>query len=307
MGRKIVVFGSYVADLTARAPSIPRQGETVLGTGFAIGPGGKGSNQAVAAHRAGADVTLITKVGNDAFGDAAKAFYEKEGMRTGCILSGSEPTGCALIMVDERTAQNAIVVVSGACGAITQEDVESCRSVVESADIVLLQLETNADALFRVIDIAAAAGAMIVLNPAPAGRIPREYMKKLDVVTPNETEAELITGLPMKTAGDAPAAAAKLMEMGAKAALITLGENGVYATDGARGEWIGRIEVKAVDTTGAGDAFNGAFAAALAEGMDLFAAAKYGNAAGALSVTKRGTAPAMPYKGEIDDLFYRFR
>ena len=307
MGKKVVVFGSFAMDLTARVPSIPREGETVLGSSFAMGPGGKGSNQAVAAHRAGADVTLITKVGRDAFGEAARAFYKMEGMRMDCVLSGDVGTGCALIAVDERTAQNAIVVVSGACGAITAEDVESCRSAVEGAGVVLTQLETNYDAVCRVIDIASATGARIVLNPAPAGKLPPEYMKKLDVVTPNETEAELITGLPMRTKQDAPAAARMLLAMGVKAALITLGKNGAYATDGRISRWIEPIAVEAVDTTGAGDAFNGAFAAALAAGMDLFEAARYGNAAGALCVTKPGTAPAMAYRGQIEDLFHRSR
>ncbi len=307
MDKKVVVFGSFAMDLTARAVSIPKEGETVLGSRFAMGPGGKGSNQAVAAHRAGADVTLVTKVGRDAFGEAARAFYESEGMPSDLMLVGDIGTGCALIVVDEHTAQNAIVIVSGACGAITAEDVESCRSAIESADIVLTQLETNYDAVCRVIDIASAAGARIVLNPAPAGKLPPEYMKKLDVVTPNETEAELITGLPMRSKEDAPAVANRLLELGAKAALITLGKNGVYATDGKQNRWIAPVEVNAIDTTGAGDAFNGAFVAALAEGMDLFEAAEYGNAAGALCVTKPGTAPAMPYRAEIDDLFCRSR
>ena len=180
MGKKVVVFGSFVVDLTGRTRTLPVPGQTVMGSTFVMGPGGKGSNQAVAAHRAGADVTLVTKVGKDVFGKVATDFYEKEGMNTEYIFVDEEKeTGCALITVEEGTAQNEIVVISGACGNITEEDIEKSRALIESSDILLLQLEINFDALYKVIDIAHAAGVTIVVNTAPAAELPAEILKKL--------------------------------------------------------------------------------------------------------------------------------
>lgn len=303
MGKPVVVFGSFVVDLTSRSKGLPVPGQTILGSAFKMGAGGKGSNQAVAAHRAGADVTLVTKIGRDVFGQVAMDFYQGEGMATGHVLIDPErETGIALIMVDEASAQNEIVVVPGACGHITQQDVEKCRPLIESAAILLLQLEINFDALYRVIDIARAAGVTVVLNPAPASPIPDEVLKKIDIVTPNETEAQALTGVVVKGLEDARRAARVFLEKGVKQVVITMGGMGAFATDGARDELLPRIQVNALDTTGAGDAFNGGFVMALAEGRDLFTALRYGNAAGALSVTRLGTAPAMPPRAEIDRL-----
>jgi len=301
---KVVVFGSFVVDLTGRTARLPVPGETVMGSSFVMGPGGKGSNQAVAAHRAGADVTLVTKVGKDVFGTVAMDFYKKEGMDTSYIFEDDEKeTGCALITVDENTAQNEIVVISGACGNITPEDVEKSRSLIESAGILLLQLEINTDALYKVIEIAHAAGVTIVLNPAPAAEIPDEVLRKIDIVTPNETEAQVLTGVRIETAEDAKRAARVFLEKGVKQAVITLGSMGAFAMNEERCELVERILVDAIDTTGAGDAFNGGFVMALAEGRDLFTALRYGNVTGALSVTRLGTAPSMPSKAEVDALF----
>ena len=304
MGKKVVVFGSFVVDLTSFSGALPLPGQTILGRAFKMGAGGKGSNQAVAAHRAGADVTLITKIGKDVFGRVALDFYQMEGMDTRYILEDeSRETGIALIMVDEVSAQNEIVVVSGACGHLTPEDVERVRPVIEGADVLLLQLEVNFDALERVIDIARAAGTTIVLNPAPAAELPDEVLRKIDIVTPNETEAQALTGVKIETEADALRAARVFHEKGIGRVVITLGSMGAFATDGERHELVPRIQVNAIDTTGAGDAFSGGFAMALAEGKDLFSALRYGNVAGALAVTKVGTAPAMPTRAEIDDLF----
>ena len=302
--KKIVVFGSFVVDLTARTPRLPTPGETVKGSTFKMGPGGKGSNQAVAAHRAGADMTLITKVGKDLFGKVATDFYASEGIDTTYVFEDDNTeSGIALITVDENTSQNEIVVVSGACGNITDEDVEAVRDVIASAGILLLQLEVNTDALYKVIEIAHQAGVTIVLNPAPAAPIPDEIMQKIDIVTPNETEAQVLTGVKVETEEDAKRAAAVFLEKGVKQVVITMGALGAFATDGQKSELVGRLNVNAIDTTGAGDAFNGGFATALAEGKDLFTALRYGNVTGALSVTKLGTAPAMPYKEEIQKLY----
>lgn len=303
MGKPVVVFGSFVVDLTSRSAALPVPGQTLLGSSFKMGAGGKGSNQAVAAHRAGADVTLVTKVGKDVFGDVARSFYQNESMRTEYVLTDDErETGVALILVDEHTAQNEIVVVTGACSNITSDDIEYCRSLIENASYLLVQMEINYDALFRVIKIGKNAGVKIILNPAPAGKIPPEVLKMIDVITPNETEAQALTGVEIHTEADARKAAQIFLNQGVKNVVITLGSMGSYATDGVRDEMLPRITVDAIDTTGAGDAFNGGFVCALSEGKNLFEALRFGNATGALSVTKLGTAPAMPTRAEIDAL-----
>lgn len=304
MKKKVVVFGSFVVDLTGRTPHLPVPGETVMGSTFVMGPGGKGSNQAVAAHRAGADITLVTKVGKDVFGKVATDFYKKEGMDTSFVFEDdTKETGCALILVDEKSAQNEILVISGASGNITAEDVEKSRELIESADILLLQLEINFDALFKVIEIAHAANVTIVLNTAPAASLPDEILKKVDIVTPNETEAQILTGVKIESEQDAIKAAKAFMEKGVKQVVITLGSMGAFAMNEEKCELVERLNVNAIDTTGAGDAFNGGFVMALADGKDLFTALRYGNVTGALSVTKLGTAPSMPSREEIDALY----
>ena len=301
MGKPIVVFGSFVVDLTSRSAGLPVPGQTILGSSFKMGPGGKGSNQAVAAHRAGANVTLVTKVGKDVFGKVATDFYKSEGMNVDYILEDDvRETGVALILVDENSAQNEIVVVPAACSNITMEEVEKCRALIEGAEILLLQHEINFDAQYKVIDIAHKAGVKIVLNPAPACEVPEEILKKIWCVTPNETEAQVLTGVEVKNIEDAQQAAKVFLEKGVKNVVITMGSLGAFATDGEKSELVPRLSVNAIDTTGAGDAFNGGFVMALSEGRDLFEALRYGNATGALSVTKLGTAPAMPQRAEID-------
>jgi ribokinase len=303
MGKKVVVFGSFVVDLTSRSQGLPLPGQTILGSRFVMGPGGKGSNQAVAAHRAGADVTFVTKIGRDVFGRVATDFYTRENMDTTYVFEDEKlETGCALIMVDEASAQNAIVVISGACGNITEADIEKARPLLKNAGILLLQLETNFDALLKAVDIAHAAGVKVILNPAPARELTDKLYSKLDMVTPNETEAELLTGVHIENMSDAQRAADVLLKKGVKEVVITMGNQGAFATDGKRSEQYPRIQVEAVDTTGAGDAFNGGLVMALAEGKDLFEAMRYANVTGALSVTKTGTAPSMPRRSEIDML-----
>ena len=301
---KVVVFGSFAVDLTSRSRGLPLPGQTLLGTSFQLGPGGKGSNQAVAAHRAGADVTLVTKVGRDVFGKVATDFYESEGMDTSYILLDDErTTGTALIMVDEETAQNKIVVTSGACGNITPGDVERCRALLEGAGLLLMQHEINMDAQYAAMDIAHRAGVKIVLNPAPAMPIPDEALAKVDIITPNETEARALTGVEIKTEADARCAARAFFQKGVKQVVITLGGMGAFASDGERSLLLPRLTVNAVDTTGAGDAFNGGFVTALSEGRGLFDALRMGNVTGALSVTKAGAAPSMPSRAQIDALY----
>lgn len=298
---KIVVFGSYVTDLTGRTPKFPAEGETVMGKSFKSGPGGKGSNQAIAAKRAGGDVTLITRLGDDDFGKLALDFYRREGIDfSKTIVDKNSDTGAALILVNESSCQNEIVVIIGACGEFKPAEVEELQSTIASAKIVLCQLETNPEATYRVLEMAKKAGVSTVLNPAPARKLPDEVLSALDYITPNETEAEIITGIAVTDYETAAKAADVLLGKGVKNVVITLGSKGYYAKN-AQQEFSGRpIEVNVVDTTGAGDAFNGGLTAALSAGMSLGDALKFANVTGGLSVEKLGTAPAMPYREEID-------
>ncbi|GHT66589.1 ribokinase [Bacteroidia bacterium] len=305
MTKKICVFGSFVTDLTARTEKFPKPGETVKGKSFKMGPGGKGSNQAVAAKRAGADVTFITRLGDDALGRQALEFYKNENMSVDAILIDKEnPTGAALISVNESTAQNEIVVVSGACEHFTEEELPDILELVGHSDIVLLQLETNYEPVQAILKFAKENNIVTILNPAPAGILPAEFMQCVDIITPNETEAEVITGISVTDENSAQNAANTLIGMGAGKVVITLGDKGCYAYDGLSGRLIGVVNAgKVVDTTGAGDAFSGGLAAAISFGMDFFTAVRYASTVAGLSVTKQGTAPAMPYKSEIDEIF----
>lgn len=298
---RVTVMGSFVVDLMARAPHLPRAGETVKGDGFLIGPGGKGSNQGVAAHKAGALVDMITRIGDDHFGRIALDSFEREGMDTTYVMrDGALATGAALIMVDENTGDNKILVTLGACSAITEADIERARPAIESNPVFLTQLETNLDAVERALGIAAESGARIILNPAPACEVPQGLLGLVDILTPNEVEASVLSGVTVETPGDAERAARILMERGTGSVVVTMGSRGVYAADGTEARFIPAVEVEAVDATGAGDAFSGALAAAVAEGKGFFEAVRFANTAAALSVTRIGTAPAMPSRDEID-------
>ena len=304
--KNIVVLGSFVADLTSRQKGLPRPGETILGNSFTVGAGGKGSNQAVAAHRAGANVILSTKLGHDMFADIALDFYKKEGIPVDYVFRDDTlSTGIALIMVDEVSAQNLIVVVPSACMNLLPGEIDIVSGAIRSADILLVQMEINPEATFSAINIAHTAGVPVLFNPAPAGFVPDEVFHKITVITPNETEAEALTGIEVATKEDAGRAAKILQKKGVENVIITMGDRGAVLMTPEAETWIDSIAVDAVDTTGAGDAFNGGLAAALSEGMDLIRATKFANCVGALSVTRRGTAPAMPYRSEIDALMKR--
>lgn len=302
--KKVSVFGSFVVDLMGRAPHLPRPGETVKGTTFKIGPGGKGSNQGVAAKRAGADVTMITKIGDDEFSNIAIKSFVSEGMDTQFVLRDSEePTGAALIMVDESTSENEILVTLGACNNITSDDIDKAKETIESSCIFLTQLETNMEAIERAINIAHKGDVNVVLNPAPVQPITEDLLKKVYIITPNEVEASILSGVEVNTVDDAKKAASILMEMGVENVITTLGRKGALVVTPDETIFLEGIKVNAIDTTGAGDAFNGALITALSEGKDIFEAAKFANIAAALSVTKIGTAPAMPYRNEIDEYY----
>lgn len=300
-----MVVGSYVTDLTARTPHMPKPGETVLGGPFRMGPGGKGGNQAVAAARQGASVTMITKVGNDLFGENALNNFKNEGINTTYILEDEhEATGTAVIFVDP-SSENMIVVSLGACGTITKEDVSAARKEFEKADVVLVQLETSMEAVTETIDLATELNKPIILNPAPYQAISDDLLSKVRYLTPNETEATLLTGIEVSDEASAKQAAIKLADKGVDVVIVTLGKQGcyIYEKDGdIKGELIEGFSVEAVDTTGAGDAFNGAFATFISSGHSLREAARRANAVAALSVTKEGTTPAMPFAKDLEKL-----
>lgn len=303
---RVTVMGSFVVDLMARAPHLPQTGETVKGDGFRIGPGGKGSNQGVAAHKAGAEVDMITKIGRDHFGQIALESFQREGMNTRYVLQDDElATGAALIMVDESTGDNKILVSLGVCSNITEADIEKAREAIEINPVFLTQLETNLNAVERALGIAAVKGVRIILNPAPACEVPDELLGLVDILTPNEVEASILSGVTVSTPQDAGKAARVLMGKGTKSVVITMGSRGVFAITGTDERFIPCLEVAAVDATGAGDAFSGALATAIAEGKGFFEAVEFANTAAALSVTKMGTAPAMPTRGEIDRVMAR--
>lgn len=301
MSKKVTVFGSFVVDLMGRTPHLPIAGETVKGSMFKMGPGGKGFNQGVAAHKAGADVVMVTKLGRDTFGSVALDAMKELNMNSDRVfVTDTEETGAALIMVDEKTSQNEIVVTLGACNTITDEEVESIADVLKESDYLLTQLETNVSSVEKVIDIAYKNGVKVILNTAPVQPISDELLSKIDLITPNEIEAEILTGVCVDSEESADKAAQWFFDKGVKNVLITLGGRGVYINSEGRSGIIPAYRVEAIDTTGAGDAFNGGLLAALAEGKNLWEAARFANALAALSVQRLGTAPAMPNREEIE-------
>jgi ribokinase len=298
----VAILGVFVADLTFRAARMPSVGETIIGSGFAMGPGGKGSNQAVAAARAGAAVTFVSKIGRDAFADVALATWEKEGIRTRVELSDTHPTGAAFIYVNEIDGENAIIVEVGAAATISRADVEAAKDVITGAKVFMTQLEQPAEAAGHGLAIARAAGVVTVFNPAPAPAAPidESIYALCDFITPNELEAKTITGIAVETVDDARRAGDILLGKGAGTAVITLGEKGALFHTASRSLVVPAfVAGSAVETAGAGDAFNGAFAAALAGGDTPMDAARFGCVAAGISVTRHGTAPSMPTLAEI--------
>ena len=299
--KKIVVFGSFIVDLTARAPRHPVPGETVFGSSFRIGPGGKGFNQAVAAHKAGADVEIVTAVGNDDFGKVAFDTMKELGMSSSSVfVSECGSTGVALITVDERSGQNEIVVVTGACEKMDEKSAEAVRPLLEHCDILLLQFEVGIKAIMRAAEITRRAGGMVVLNPAPVRDFPEELYHNINLIIPNETEAERLTGIRISGEDAAMKAAGWFAAKGIRHVLITLGERGVFLYSEGEHQIIPAYHVRCVDSTGAGDAFCGGLVTALTEGLGLKEAAEFANSVAALSVGRIGTAPSMPARAEID-------
>jgi ribokinase len=300
---RVCVLGAFVADLTCRTARMPKWGETILGEAFKMGPGGKGSNQAVAAARLDAQVRLITKLGRDAFADMARKFYQEQGMSLDYVLEDAEESsGTATILVDHATSENTIVVVPGACGKLTVAEVEAARNEIAAADIFLTQLELPIPPTVRGIEIAHEAGVPVILNPAPAIPFPREVLAKVAYLTPNETEALGLIGSDVDLE-DFDGLADRLLQTGAKNVVLTLGERGAFVKNAQLREFVPAFAIgRVVETTGAGDAFAGGFAVALAEGKSIVDATRYGCAVAGISVTRPGTAPSMPRRAEVDKL-----
>ncbi|WP_147803743.1 ribokinase [Alkalicoccus halolimnae] len=298
----VLIVGSYITDLTARTAALPKPGETVIGTDFQTGPGGKGGNQAAAAARLGSEVVFVTKIGRDAFGEQAKHHFMKEGIADTYIIETEEaPTGTALIAVDDK-GENMIVVTPGACGHLSAGEVEQAEKVFEEAPVLLLQLETGMGAVEKAAELAFRKGAEIILNPAPYRELPDRLLQKVTYLTPNETEAEEMTGVAVTDKDSAEKAAAILLSRGVSTVIITLGRKGCFVMNNYEKFTVSGEPVKAVDTTGAGDAFNGALAHFISTGMELHEACLLANRAAAVSVTRTGTAPAMARLEELKRL-----
>jgi len=305
----VTVMGSFVADLAFRAPRLPGWGETVMGSAFRLGPGGKGSNQAVAAARLNGEVVFISKLGRDTFGELARCTYAEEGIDNRFVFETAEhETGCAAIIVDQAKGENAIVVVPGACFYLTPEEVGRARAAIEGSAIFMTQLELPIPVVEHGLKLAQKLGVPTILNPAPAHPLPESIYQLCDYLTPNETEAAGLTGKPVASTADAERAADALLARGARNVVVTLGGQGALVKNANLAEHVSAFDAgPVVETTGAGDAFNAGFAVGLAEGMDIVVAARFACAVAGISVTRLGTAPSMPRRSEVDALLKRSR
>ncbi len=296
---KIVVIGSTNTDLVIKTERIPEPGETVIGGAFMMTAGGKGANQAVTAARLGGDVVFVTKVGDDMFGAESQRHFADEGLPAEYIFTEhGSPSGVALITVDAK-GENCIVVAPGANDMLTRADIDVVRSQIEAADYLLLQLEIPMEVVAYAVNVAFKAGTKVVLNPAPAATLSRELVGKLFLITPNRTECQLITGRPISDEKSAEVAAATLLSMGAENVIVTLGSRGALVAEGREFVMVPAQHVVAVDTTAAGDVFNGALCVALSEGRSLVEAARFASRASAISVTRMGAQSSIPYRIEI--------
>lgn len=300
---RIAVLGIFVADVTFRTSRLPPMGETVIGESVALSPGGKGSNQAVAAARLGAEVRFISRIGRDSFADMGLAAWAEAGVEPRVARSDTAATGAASVLVDAATGENAIVVCPGAASEISEADIDFAADAIRSAAVFVTQFEQPLPAAARALAIAREAGVTTVLNPAPAADAPEEMLRLSDYVTPNESEAAALTGIPVDDEAGARRAAAALRERGAGAAVITLGARGAFLDSPDGAEMVPAVRPgPVIETTGAGDAFNGAFAVALAERASPAAAVRFACAAAGISVTRPGTAQSMPDRAEVEAL-----
>lgn len=302
---KIVVVGSSNIDMVVKTDRIPRAGETVLGGEFVMVPGGKGANQAVCAAKLGADVSLVSRIGNDVFGEMSLANFHREGVDTTFVVKDDlHASGVALIAVD-RNGENAIVVAPGANTALSPEDVNRAEEAIAAADAIVLQLEIPQETVAHTVELARSHGKRVVLNPAPIRQFPMHILRHVDVLTPNQHEAASLIGAEGEGNNlDVQEAVAALLDMGVAAVIITLGSDGAYVATHERAEKIEAVKVPVVDTTAAGDAFTGSLACALAEGKDLFEAARFAAKVAGISVTRMGAQSSMPTRYEVES--YKF-
>ena len=296
----IVVVGSSNTDMVIQAEYLPAAGETILGGRFFMNPGGKGANQAVAAARLGGKITFIAKTGNDIFGKQSVQLFKDEGINTTYLLSDSEnPSGIALITVD-KNAENCIVVAPGANATLSKNDITPAKEAIEDAALVLMQLEIPIETVAYVAEIAFARGLQVLLNPAPARVLSDDLLKKISIITPNKKEAEMLTGIEVRNMESAKLAAQKIKERGVKTVIITLGNMGALILHANIFTHIPGFMVKAVDTTAAGDIFNGALAVALSEGKSIPESTRFACKAAAISVMRPGAQSSAPFKMEVD-------
>ena len=300
----VTVMGIFALDVAFRTPRLPVWGETVVGSGLQMGPGGKGSNQAVAAARLGAETTFLSKIGADAFGEIALQIYRDTGVNTDFLVRAeNEATGAAAILVQEDSGENAIVVCPGAAGALTKDEIDRAGDRIAASSCFLTQFELPIVLVEYALALARRKGVRTILNPAPGLPCPDALLALCDYVTPNEREAEALTGIRVATLVEAEAAAEELLRRGAGHAVITLGARGALVKSQGITEHVAAFEAgSVVDTTGAGDAFNAGFAVALGEGKGLAAAARFGCATAGISVTRHGTSRSMPRREEVDAL-----
>ena len=297
---KVLVLGVFVADTAYRASRMPKMGETILGNSFVLGPGGKGSNQAVAAGNLGADVTIITRLADDDFGKMAKQTWQNANVKGSIKYSTNSYTGAAFIFIDDKTGDNAIIIAPGAASEISLSDIHDNSEIISSTDVFLTQLEQPIEVAQEALKVAKENNKITILNPAPAGRLPKEIFGRCECRTPNETETEALTGLPVRNEKEAENAAKVLNDLGVKTPIITMGEQGAFLYE--HGLVPAFNAGKVVETTGAGDAFNGGFAVALSEGKSALEAVKFGCATASISVTRAGTAPSMPARDEVEEI-----
>jgi ribokinase len=298
--KKIVVIGSSNTDMVIKTSKLPSPGETILGGNFFMNPGGKGANQAVAAARLGGNVIFLGKTGNDIFGKQATNTLKAENINTSYMITDSDnPSGVALITVDDK-GENCIVVASGSNGCLSKSDLDNAMEEILSADIILMQLEIPLETVIYAAEKCHNEGKIVILNPAPAMDLPDELLKQISIITPNETEAELLTGIKVFDLDSAKNAAHKLLEKGIGMVILTMGSKGALVSTGKKDQLIPSLKVNAIDTTAAGDIFNGALTVAISEGLLIEEAVKFSNTAAAISVTRLGAQASAPYRKEIN-------
>ena len=294
----ITILGIFVADISFSGDKIPTTGETILGDSYNIGPGGKGCNQAIAISRLGGKVNFISKLGNDEYGKLAISKLKKDNINTSnIIISEKHKTGVAGIHVDKNTGKNAITVVRGAPSSLIIDEINT--NIIKQSKIFLTQLEVPLSVTLNCLKIAKKNGLINILNPAPACELSNDFFELVDYFTPNETEAEFYTGVKINDEDDAKESAKKLIKMGIKNVIITLGEKGLFYSNGKKEIYIESSKVKAIDTTGAGDAFNGGFSFALLRGKEIKECLEFANRIAGLSTTKLGAGDSMPTLNEL--------